>query len=67
MSGAPDGAPVSLEFLFSILIETVFAHIFPVSNENKKERRILHTIIPKKKKLEKDHRTLMWYRPVVQK
>jgi hypothetical protein len=42
----------SLEFIFSVLSEKVFAHIFPVSNENKNKRRILHTIVQKKKKLE---------------
>jgi hypothetical protein len=39
MSGAPHGAPVPLEIFFPVLSETVFAHIFPVSNENENERR----------------------------
>jgi hypothetical protein len=37
MSGAPYGALVLLE-IFSVLSETVFSHIFPVSNENENER-----------------------------
>jgi hypothetical protein len=50
MSGAPHGAPVPLEIFFPVLRETVFAHIFPVSNENENERRTGILSVPDRKR-----------------